>query len=489
MVRRLLASRFLLPLGGLLFVLGAKLFLIERLGSDVPVADQWTAEGSTLFQVQLHRGSIPFEHFLFPQGEHRPAMTRFWAYGLFRANGNQWDGRVQAVANLVFHAGTFLLLWFAAARFVPGGWLAVARLLTVALCALPANHENFVWGFQSQFLLLILCGWGHILGTMGSSRPDWRWAGAQLTGFVGVLSLASGFLSAVALAGLAVIEWLRGRRDAWLGATLLANGLLIAFGLWFLARFNDSPNHAHSVGEFLKAWLILLAWPFPQGWWGLLGQVPFLAAGFYALSRRTGTLPAALFLGLAAWFWLLLAALAYGRSGGGEMRIAVRYFDILVIGCWLNFVAALWLACALRRPLVTMGLALCLLPLVGGLAYLNRPAGIRSTLETLQLVRQLRDGAVRDFLATDNPAVFERYDWMQSTFPHLSYTIELLRDPLMRPALPPSLQPDGRAGTLSRGAFWLARHWWLVVVAGLASLMAGGWPLGSRPRPVGLSPG
>ena len=153
MIQRLLSAGFLLPLGALLLVLGAKLALIDTMGSDVPVGEQWTVEGSTLFQVKLHRGYVPLEHFLFPSGEHRPAMTRFWAYALFRADGNQWDCRVQAVANLVFHAATFLVLWFAVEAFAAGGWLAAARGLTVALCSLPANHENFTWGFQSQFLL------------------------------------------------------------------------------------------------------------------------------------------------------------------------------------------------------------------------------------------------------------------------------------------------------------------------------------------------
>jgi hypothetical protein len=109
------------------------------------------------------------------------------------------------------------------------------------------------------------------------------------------------------------------------------------------------------------------------------------------------------------------------------------------------------------------------------LAYWNRPAGIRATVADMQNIRQLRDGAVRDFMATNDPAVFHRYDWMGSRFPHLPYTIELLRDPLMRPALPPSLQPDGRAGWLSQAALGLTRHWRWLLVAGAGLLALGGW--------------
>jgi hypothetical protein len=121
------------------------------------------------------------------------------------------------------------------------------------------------------------------------------------------------------------------------------------------------------------------------------------------------------------------------------------------------------------------GLAICLLVMLSGLAYWNRPAGIRATVTDTQNIRQLRDGAVRDFLTTNDPAVFQRYDWMGSRFPHLPYTIEILRDPLMRPALPPSLQPDGRAGWLSQAALGLVRRWSWLMVAGTGLLALGSW--------------
>lgn len=477
MMRRLFSAGFLLPLGAVLFVLGAKLALIDAMGSDLPVGEQWTVEGSTLFQVKLHRGYIPTEHFFFPSGDHRPVMTRYWAYALYCADGNQWDCRVQAVANLVFQAAIVLVLWFAAGIFAAGGWLAVLRVLTVALCALPANHENFTWGFQSQFLLCILCGLVHVLGTARAVKPDRGWVLAQLAGMVGILSLASGLLSAAALIGLALVQALRGRRGTWLWATLLVNGAWLAFGAWFAVKISAAPNHVHSILGFLRAFAVLLAWPAPAGW-GLLSHVPFVVAAIYALRRPAGPGPAACFLGLAAWFWLLLAALAYGR-GGETMSIAVRYFDMLVLGSWLNVAAVLWLwrekFAGARTRWLAAGLAACLLPMLGWLAYWNRPAGIRSTIESQGLVARLRDDVARDFLKTNDPAVFKRYDWLEFRYPHQPYTIDLLRDPLMRPVLPPSLQPDGRAGWLSRAALAVTRQWRWLLAAGLGLLALGGW--------------
>ncbi|MEJ1971360.1 MAG: hypothetical protein WDM96_02250 [Lacunisphaera sp.] len=206
--------------------------------------------------------------------------------------------------------------------------------------------------------------------------------------------------------------------------------------------------------------------------------MPLIVAGVYALRQPAGPGPAVRFLGLAGWFSLLVAALAYGR-GGGTMNIAVRYFDMLLIGCWLNGLAVLWLwpvpGAARRVSWLAAGLAACLLPMLAGLAYWNRPAAIHSTVVTLQSLRDQRDGAVRDFISTNDPAVFQREPWMSSAFPHLPYTIDLLRDPLMRPVLPPSLQPDGRAGPLSRAARWITGQWHGLLAIGAVLLAVGGW--------------
>ncbi|MEJ1971359.1 MAG: hypothetical protein WDM96_02245 [Lacunisphaera sp.] len=156
------------------------------------------------------------------------------------------------VANLVFQGGIFLFLWFAAGAFVSGGRLAMARALALILCALPFSHENFTWGFQSQFLLGILGGLVHVFGTARSTRPDGRWLMAQFAGLVGILSLASGLLSAAALVALALLERIRGRRDAWWWATLLANGALLAFGFWFLTKLSEAPGMRIQQGNSCK---------------------------------------------------------------------------------------------------------------------------------------------------------------------------------------------------------------------------------------------
>lgn len=478
---RPLRPGILFLLGSLLLVVGAKLALVRSFGSDIPYADQWTAEGSTLFQPKLRDGRVPLEHFFFPHGEHRPAITRFIAYGLFRANGNQWDARLECVANLFIHVGTFLLLWWLAGLLLTSRWVVLARLLSVTVCALPSIHENFVWGFQSQFLLLVMAGLAHVAGTLTAARPDWRWWGAQLAGLCGVLSLASGFLSAVALLGLALVMVIGGRRDAWAWATLAANAALTAFGVWFLNKIYNTPDHVHSVAKLAVALADLLTWPFPWGYWGLLGQLPLLMAVGWAFLRRRETARAWLLLGLAVWLWLLAGALAFGRGGGQDgIHVATRYIDILVIGCWLNLMATLWFGCRLGMRRGALALGLCLLPVLFGLGYWNLPGrvGAYGNLQRDYIARH--DAVVREFLQQGDPQVFERDPIIRSAFPHLSFTMGLLKDPIMRPAWPASLQPDGRAGWLSQAARVVIRWSSLFTVAGFGLAAAGSFLLLSR---------
>jgi hypothetical protein len=478
MIRALFRPLVWFLLGALLFVIGAKLCLIRSFGSDVPYADQWAGEGSSLFQVKMRFGGVPLKHFFFPHGEHRPATMRLWAYALFRANGNQWDARVECVANLLFQALTCVTLWWLAAQFLSGGWLAAARVLTAVLCALPCNFENFVWGFQSQFLLLILGGLFHVAGTMTATRPGFRWTAAQLAGFVAILSLSSGMMSAVALSLIAVLELVRGRRDAWAWSTLAANVALAAFGFWFLNPVVAASDHVHSAWQFLRDMSDLLAWP-AAGKWGLLGALPLAIAVIPAIRRGDEGRQPRLLLALALWLLGLMAALTIGRGGGANgMFIATRYQDILVLGCWTTILAVLWRWERSRGFLGCAGavlLALCLIPMAAGLWRLNAPERIRdyARIQTAYIAKH--DDTVREFMRTNDPAVFERDPVIRSAFPHLGFTMDILRDPAMRPALAPSLQPDGRADWLSRMALIIvnAAPWIVGIALALLALTAG----------------
>lgn len=93
--------RFILGLALFLIVLGAKLWLVQQAGSDLPFRDQWDAEGNLLVHYCNHQLSI--REFFQPHNEHRILWTRLLALSLLALN-RQWDARLEMTANAVLHS-------------------------------------------------------------------------------------------------------------------------------------------------------------------------------------------------------------------------------------------------------------------------------------------------------------------------------------------------------------------------------------------------
>ncbi len=472
-----------LAAGILLFAIGAKLALVHYYGGDQPYADQWAAEGATLFRARLYN-RLGWENFFMAHGEHRPALTRGLAYGLFLLDDRQWDNRVELVANLLIYAACLWLVWSLATRLVSGRWQLPAALGAAALFALPANRENFLWGFQSQFLFLILAGLVHIGGTLRTSHLGWRWAGAQLAGLAGLFSIASGSISALVLVGLAAGRLLRGRSTAWNWATLAVNVGLVALGFWLLpGAAYQSTSRAPSVGHLLSAVGYLLAWPLPGPWWALAAYLPWVLAAGRALWTKTSEPASAQLVAAGAWVIGLLLAIAYGR-GAHPDAVAVRYYDIAVLGVLLNGLALVRFVAAAdgrRRLLIGALAAGWVVMMAGPLVRMNQPSTVGPLLSGHRAAADQQALAIAQLLKTRDPAALSADPAILGRFPHLQLTVDLLLDPGMRPWLAPSLTADGRSGPLSRLAPRLAAGWWLLSGAGMLSLAIGAWRLWLRP--------
>ncbi|HUL54581.1 MAG TPA: hypothetical protein VLT83_14355 [Opitutaceae bacterium] len=466
---------WILAAGVVLFAVGAKLALIHSYGSDQPFADQWAAEGATLFRADLY-GRLGWSNFFLPHGEHHPALTRGLAYALFVANGRQWDNRVEAVANLTIYAAYLFGLWLVVVRLVAVRWQLPLAGVAALLFGLPANRENFLWGFQSVFLFLLLCGVAHVYGTLRAPRPNWGWAGAQLAGLAGLFSIASGLMSAATVGLVAGVGILRGRRDAWHWATLAVNVALVGVGLWLLSPYAGAPSEpAPSPARVLLSAGHLLSWPLPGPWSCLVIYLPWAAAVIQACREKSAGRACALLFGLGAWVALMVLAIAYGR-GVGPDAIAVRYFDLLTLGLFVNGVAAVRLMAARagwRRWAAVALAAAWAIPLGLSLYQMNRPAEVRPLLAQHREMTEKQAAAIGRLMETRDATALSADDRVRSWFPHLQLTVDLLLDPRMRPLLAPSLTADGRAGPLSRWAPKVAAGWPVLVGFGAALLAAG----------------
>lgn len=460
-----------------MFALGGKLALIHRYGTDQPYADQWAAEGMFLLRGLLYY-DLDFTQIIATHSEHRPGLSRLWVLGLIRANGGQWDCFVELVANLLIYGAFLALFWRRLISLIERQWLAVVAVFMSVLFALPCAYENFLWGFQSCFLFMLLAGSLHIIWTLESARPGWRWCIAQMVGLLGLFSIAAGAMSSVILVGVAGLEFLRGRRNSWVWATLGVNLLLLGLGLGLLpSALVPEGTRMARLGQAVMGSGFLLSWPYAKIWWCLFLQAPFVVMLIVAWRRREGEFAVAdkTLAALGLWVFGMAFAIGYGRVVTA-VNIGVRYYDVLLLGLFINFLSMVRLGTGLingRRWLWGLAGLLWLCAVGIGLWGQNKPENLGNLFKFQQDQAIEQRDIIRDFLVTSDPARLQAFADATHRFPHMKYTLMLLRDPKVSALLPPSLTPDGHAGPLSRWAVRIADSWWLVLGAGVALLVLG----------------
>ena len=121
-------------------------------------------------------------------------------------------------------------------------------------------------------------------------------------------------------------------------AVLVVMTLLLA--IRFLTCRTPNPVMAHSVVQFLSAFVALASWPAHTA----LGLVLILPTLVF-LSRTVGdrpTLSDPRWFNVAMFGWVVsqMLALAFGRA---LLPLQSRYSDILLIGTTINFASAFWL--------------------------------------------------------------------------------------------------------------------------------------------------
>lgn len=460
-------------LAGLLCcVIAAKLLLISVYGTDQPYLDQWAGEGlHPLYQVR--HGHVPWDHFFSPHSEHRPALMRYASYACYVMNGFQWDPYVELVFNLIIYAATVVIVWCVITVVITDECVRAAMaLLTALLFSLPSNFENTLWGFQSQFMFLPLCGFLHLWGTLRNETLNWRWGVAQLAGVAGIFSIAAGFMSAVALFLIMVIFLWQHPRSSWAWATLGVNLAIIGLALGLMPEVPRVENMPYN-SQRLASVGVMLSWPYASYWMWLILCLPAVIVGWQGWWRTSAKMAAVRYLlpAMGLWVLLMILVLAYGRAPvpGG---IAVRYFDVLVFALLTNGLCCglIWCRCrSLARVLVGCWLLVVLI----GLMQANSPADMLKTLRGQRSLAWREAEAVREFLQTDDPLVLEQDPAIRGRFPHWDLTLMILRDPGMREVLPPGLQIDGRRGPLSRIVPVITSGWWLLLGMSFASFGAG----------------
>jgi hypothetical protein len=442
-MKRFLAPSLLLA-SLFLFIVGAKFSLIEHDGSDLPYWDQWDAEAANLYSPFL-QGKLEARELFSAHNEHRIFFTRLLALGLLESNDRQWDARLQTVVNALLHASVALLLADLALHVLPAGIAAIFAGMTALFFGMSVSYDNILFGFQSQFYFLLLFSVLQIAGTFLACPRSWAWWLAPLAGAAALFSMASGFLSALAIllvaGGRAWHDRRMTRDDAWVFSTNIS----LCIAGWMLKV--DIPGHAGlkaaGPGSWLDAWLHQLGWPMATHWAAPLGLVPPLLLGLAYLRRKIdGPLPCAL-LGAGVWFWLQTAAIAFGR-GAANYGVTSRYCDVFAFGVLVNLLILAYLANRTLTPVAQrcMGITTVAFMSVSlwGLARQTAVAD-EEALRPMPAINAARIATVRSYVCTHDPSFFGKNPGSELPYPSAAYLAELLDTPVLRAILPSSVRP------------------------------------------------
>lgn len=439
-----------------LVVLAAQLLLVAGAGTDIPFQDQWDVEGRRLFpawQSGEFRPAALFE----PHNEHRIFWTRILDLGLFALN-RQWDPLVELAAGAVLRAAVAALLaWVLTSAAGRTGRILGAAGVAVAFLPHLA-WQNALWGFQSQvyFSAGFAVGAFAVLGQREPTTAQ-RCAGHALAA-ASMFAMGAGFLVPVALLGLAALHAVEGRswrevvRTEAIPALVL---LLLAGSLRTEATEHDVLRSA-TAGQFFSTAGRALAWPhsaMPLA--ALVLNLPLAAAVIGRLARRrTAAAGEDRILLIGGWVVALAGAMAWTRGGGGEFAAGVpsRYVDFLVLAPLAN---AWCLAVLLREANERKRAVRRAAAASWGVFLLVGWLGLSA--EVMRgLVRPRwrdRDVPVRlavEFRRTGDEEVFRGQPLLYVPHPTPGVVREVLRDPRLKGALPPSFQPGQPVGPLSR---------------------------------------
>jgi hypothetical protein len=445
--------------GVFFLIYGAKSTLIGAAGSPLPYSDQWNFEALGLYRPYLS-GTLDWNQLLAPYNEHRMFFTRLLLLGMFELRGG-WDPIFDMLVNGLFAAFAGVIYAATVVPAAPERWRPLVFGFLAFCLVLPIGFENTLMGMNSHFFLFILFS---VLAVVLMSRAaafSRQWLGGFFCALPLEFTLASGALTPMAAASVALLQVAIGVRSrSWREIAGLA--LQLAAGI--LMRISTIPHEtgvvslqAHNVGDFLWAAISVASLPlFP-----VVGLVLVHAPLVWLLIRTLrDRLPVSAapwrLLAIAAWVASQLLAIAYSRY---QTPLSSRYLDIVVLLLPLDLVALTAMLARARgvsasRLRVYAGAWLFVVVLaVGAGAYLSswRLAWQEKTeLDMSQL-------KVTAFLASGDRARLDgAVGWI---YPDLDRLAEMLTDPEVRTFLPAEVQPSGtdaeglREKTLAKGRY------------------------------------
>jgi hypothetical protein len=411
--------------------------LVLHYWTNVPIWDDWE-----FYQIiyAYHHGTLSFSTFYAQHNEHRILFPNLVMFVLAQASG--WDVRWEMVFSLMVALVTFGLLVSMLRRGLRSGWvLAVAVPLASLVLFSPVQYENWLWGWQLEWFMMVLGVVGAVcaLGAWKSSRA-WRpMLVAAAAATLATYSLGSGMLVWVACLPILLVDR---RLRRWTPAWVVLAAVEIALYFTDYRKLSDQDSvatvlrHPKAFGQYLS---IYLARPMVSGYrvdrsalvTGWLLVVLVLAFGYLAWRRRAELVVALPWFCLAGYAMLAGAVTASSRlSFGLSQATASRYTAIsnLFLVSTIAVVCVVLAGTRWRGDAGTGGIAARSVPavstavlvLIGALVLANYLPGVKELRQDAVHQRQAQACALHA-TGPDDPCLTILYPDGKSVWQRIQY--------------------------------------------------------------------
>jgi hypothetical protein len=340
----------------------------------VPFGDQW--EPVDQYDALL-AGRLSFMDIFSQHNEHRIAIPRlFFLVDFLFFHGNNAFNIASTFVVQLFSVWILLRLHAAASRPRTAGFTIVAATTVILLLCL-SQYENFIWGFQVQFVGVYAAAaasfWLFAIAAARAreGRPCLApLSAAMLLLFVATFSMSNGVLAGLVLVAIGLL--LRAPRALILAVGAETLALAALYAIHYVPVAGHTPmgyalQHPIEYLEYIAAYLgnplAFLTHPgaILLGAWGMVATV---AVFWQVVYRGTHAAPAALF-GILLFVGVTAAATAVGRmSFGIDQAFSSRYvtpasiFWATQLIYWFSAARSAPFASFIRAALATTGAVL-----------------------------------------------------------------------------------------------------------------------------------
>ena len=417
--------------GTILIVFGSMLVTVENYSLSIPFFDEWGAEAVILYK-NYENGELVASDLFLPHNGHRIVLTRLTALVLYIINGG-WDPQVQMIINALLHAILCaVLVRIIFHRLQSGTIFVLPVVLTILLFSVPFSWMSITVAFQSQFYFMALFS---ILALHYLTSS--RFILGSIYSLLAMLSMTPGAFVLPAFAGATLVSALQSRTLNRIQAFLCIVSILLF--IVFVLTLREEPTaqalHAQHIPGFFYSLLHTISWPFSYEFGvGLIVHVPF---ALYLIQSASSSRGSSFLLALGVFVAFQILAMAYFRGSDGVLP-ANRYWEILIIGLWVNGICTYSMArhrntnFTKRFALVWLFVAAIGLSAVG---YQSFSEGLPNRKADGLTAQSL----ILEFLGEEDRDIFLGRSPFEVSHPDIDALVALLQDEQIQELLPSSL--------------------------------------------------